>query len=72
MVGAKNGLKAAEYLFRLLPRFGLEPNIVLFTCLVKAYHTASLDELIFVYSEMKDIPVAPNHVFAETYIVSLL
>lgn len=68
----KNGHKAAEYLFRLLPRLGLEPNIVLFTCLVRAYHTASLDELILVYREMKDLQVAPNHVFAETYIVSLL
>lgn len=68
----KNGHKAAKYLFRLLPRLGLEPNIVLFTCLVRAYHTASLDELILVYREMKDLQVAPNHVFAETYIVSLL
>lgn len=68
----KDAHKAAKDFFGMLPRLRLKADIVLFTSLVRAYHTASLNDLLLVYREMKDLKIVPNSVFAETYIVSLL
>ena len=63
---------AAKWLYQLLPKFGLEPNIVTFTCLLGAYATAPLPEILAVRGEMHKHGVKPNKVFAETYLNSAL
>lgn len=64
--------KAAKYLFDLLPKFELSPTVVSFTCLIGAYQTASLSQILPAYNEMKAFQVEPDSVFAETYIFSVL
>jgi len=64
--------KAAKYFFDLLPKFGLSPTVVSFTCLIGAYQTASLSQILLAYNEMKAFQVEPDTVFAETYIFSVL
>ena len=64
--------KAAKYFFDLLPKFQLSPDIVAFTSLIGAYHTASLQELLVAYDKMKSLQIEPNSVFAETYLFSVL
>lgn len=68
----KSQHKAAKYLFDLLPKFRLTPTIVSFTSLIGAYHTASLQDVLLAYNEMKSLEIEPNSVFAETYMYSLL
>ena len=68
----KSQHKAAKYLFDLLPKFRLTPTIVSFTALIGAYHTASLQDVLLAYNEMKSLEIEPNSVFAETYMYSLL
>eukprot|EP00438_Fugacium_kawagutii_P017555 Skav228543 [mRNA] locus=scaffold1887:381124:382140:+ [translate_table: standard] len=63
--------KAARYFFSLLSKLKLSPNIVSFTCLIGAYHTASLQEVLGAYREMATLEIEPNAVFAETYLFTL-
>ena len=64
--------KAAKYFFDLLPKFGLHPTVISFTSLIGAYKTASLQDILSAYEEMKSFQIEPDGTFAETYIFSLL
>ena len=64
--------KAAKYFFDLLPQFQLSPTVVSFTSLIGAYNTASLQQILSAYEEMKSSQIEPDAVFAETYIFSVL
>ena len=67
-----NQHKAAKYFFDLLHNFTLSPTIVSFTSLIGAYKTASLQDILSAYDDMKSLQIEPDTVFAETYIFSLL
>ena len=64
--------KAAKYFFDLLPKFRQAPTVISFTSLLGAYSTASLQEVLFAYENMKSEQIVPDSVFAETYIFCLL
>ncbi len=64
--------RAAKYFFDLLERFQLSPTVISFTSLIGAYTTASLQELLSAYNEMKALQIQADAVFAETYIFSVL
>ena len=63
---------AATYLFQLLLDRGLTPNIATYTCLIGSYSQASLDKILSAYHEMKELSIAPDPAFAETYLCSVL
>ena len=63
---------AARYFFDLLPKLQLTPTVVSFTSLIGAYKTASLQQILTAYDEMKSLGIKPDRVFAETYIFSVL
>ncbi|OLQ10947.1 hypothetical protein AK812_SmicGene5259 [Symbiodinium microadriaticum] len=50
----------------------LKPNVVTFACLVGAYTTAELEDILAVYNEMQELRILPNKIFAETYLVTVL
>ncbi len=64
--------KAAKYFYELCPRLGVKPNLIVFTCLVGAYDPAPLEDITSTYRAMRQLKIAANIVFAETYLVSLL
>eukprot|EP00438_Fugacium_kawagutii_P023601 Skav205957 [mRNA] locus=scaffold442:162398:163429:+ [translate_table: standard] len=64
--------KAAKYFYDLCPRFGVKPNLIVFTCLIGAYKTAPVEAIVSAYDEMRKFNIAPNTPFAETYVVSVL
>jgi len=64
--------RAAKYLFDLLERFQLSPTVISFTSLIGAYTTASLQELLSAYNQMKALEIQADAVFAETYMFSVL
>ena len=64
--------QAAKYFFQLSPQLGLEPDIVTFTSLAGAYFTAPLEDVLSIYSDMKELNVGANKVFAETILTTLL
>ena len=64
--------QAAKYFFQLSPKLGIEPNIVTFSTLAGAYFTAPLEEVLSIYSDMKELNVGANKVFAETFLTTLL
>lgn len=64
--------RAAKYLFDLLVRFQLSPTVISFTSLIGAYETASLQEILSAYDEMKALQIQADAAFAETYIFSVL
>ena len=63
---------AAQFLYGLLLNRGLRPNIITLTCLMGAYASAPLKDILAVRSEMAAHGILPNKVFAETYLVSVL
>ena len=64
--------RAAKYFFNLLERFQLSPTVISFTSLIGAYTTASLQEVLSAYNEMKALQIQADSVFAETYVFSVL
>eukprot|EP00438_Fugacium_kawagutii_P014216 Skav201456 [mRNA] locus=scaffold6:296129:297046:+ [translate_table: standard] len=64
--------KAAKYFFDLMPKLNITPNVVTFTSLIGTYSSLSLQEVLSVYNEMKDLDIEPTRVFAETYVYALL
>ena len=58
--------KAAKYFFDLLPKFWQTPTVISFTSLLRAYCTASLQEVLSACENMKPLQIAPDTVFAET------
>ena len=64
--------KAAKYLYDLCPRLGLEPDLVLFTCLIGAYDSAPLGFIASAYNAMREFGITTDSAFAETYLVSVL
>ncbi|CAE7819236.1 FCA [Symbiodinium sp. CCMP2592] len=63
---------AAKYLFNLHKELHLQPNVITFACLIGAYMTAPLEEVLVAYTEMKELGILPNTVFAESYLVTVL
>ena len=63
---------AAKYLFDLHKELGLQPNVITFACLLGAYVTAPLEDILGAYADMKKLGISPNTVFAETYLVTVL
>lgn len=59
-------------MFHLLERFQLSPTVISFTSLIGAYQTASLEEVLSAYDEMKALQIPADAPFAETYIFSVL
>eukprot|EP00438_Fugacium_kawagutii_P003772 Skav207396 [mRNA] locus=scaffold2421:124892:125905:+ [translate_table: standard] len=64
--------KAAKYLFDLMPRLDITPNVVTFTSLIGAYSSLSLLEVLSAYNEMKGLDIEPDRAFAETFVFSLI
>ena len=62
-----NQHEAAKYFFDLLPQFQLERNVIAFSCLMRAYTTAPIEDVISAYEEMT-MNIEPNKVFAESYL----
>ena len=67
-----NYQNAAEHLFNLSIKLGLQPEIPSFTCLMGAYRNANLTRISAAYSRMKDFGVEPNRAFAEVYLIAVL
>jgi len=67
-----NQHKAARYVFDLLPQFGLVPNVIIFTNLIRAYATAPLKDTVALYEDLNALQVKPDRVFAETYLITIL
>ncbi|CAE7535409.1 FCA [Symbiodinium microadriaticum] len=63
---------AAKYLFNLHKELDLQPNVITFACLVGSYISAPLEEIRVAYTEMKELGIVPNTVFAESYLVTVL
>ena len=68
----KNQHKAAKYFFKLFKRFQLVPTLISFTCLIGAYKTSPLDDVLAAYDNMKHREILADPVFAETYIFTVL
>lgn len=64
--------KAARYLFDLLQEFGLAPNIIIFTSLIRAYTTAACKDTVALYEDMKALQIKPDRAFTETYLTTIL
>lgn len=67
----KSQHKAARYFFDLFDKLGVEPNVISFTTLVGAFSTADLKDIREAFQKMKGLQIQPNHVFAETYLLTL-
>lgn len=67
-----NQHKPARYIFNLLPEFGLMPNVIIFTNLIRAYATAPVKDTVALYQDMKALQIKPNRVFAEIYLTTIL
>ena len=46
--------------------------LITFACLIGAYMTAPLEEILAAYTDMKESDILPNAAFAETYLVTVL
>ena len=63
--------QAARYFYGLFGKLGLAPDVVTFTALAGALQSAPLDDVLWTYQEMKAWQIVPNHVFAETFLISV-
>lgn len=68
----ENRHKAAKYFFDLCPQFGLEPNLIIFTCLTGAFDLAPLEVIKTTYRSMRKLQIVADAAFAETYLISVL
>ena len=50
----------------------LQPNIITFTSLMEAYHSAPLDRVLAAYNVMKEGHVEMDFAFAETFLCTVL
>ena len=64
--------KAARYFYGLFAKLDLTPTIVTFATLAGALQSAPLEDVLWIYKEMKAQQIVPNRVFAETFVASLL
>ncbi|CAE7644367.1 PPR4, partial [Symbiodinium sp. CCMP2456] len=63
---------AAKYLFSLHKELDLQPNVITFACLVGAYMSAPLEDILVAYADMKELGILPDTVFAEIFLVTVL
>ena len=63
---------AAKFLFELMYDLELQPNIITFTSLMEAYHSAPLDRVLAAYNVMKEGHVDMDFAFAETFLCTVL
>eukprot|EP00438_Fugacium_kawagutii_P002490 Skav209083 [mRNA] locus=scaffold207:541580:550443:+ [translate_table: standard] len=68
----RNQHRAAKYFFDLFPEYGIRPDIITFSSLMRAYTSAPLKQILAAYEEMKQLNIKPNKVFAEVYLVAVL
>jgi len=64
--------KVAQYLFDLLPKFGLKPTLISYTNLIGALETGKLQDVVAAYRDMKGQQISPDTIFAETYLASVM
>ena len=64
--------KAARYFYGLFGKLGLTPDIVTFGALAGAFKFSPLEDVLWTYKEMKAQQIAPDRVFAETFLISVL
>ena len=69
--GAKQH-QAAKYFWDLFQKFDVKPDNVAFTALVGAYITAPLEYILSAKADMARSGIRPSHVFAETYLCSVV
>ncbi|CAE7211050.1 unnamed protein product [Symbiodinium sp. CCMP2592] len=69
---AGNAHNAAKFLFELMHDLDLHPNIITFTSLMEAYHSAPLDWVLAAYHVMKEGQVEMDFAFAETFLCNVL
>ena len=67
-----NGHHAAKFLFQMMLDLGLSPNIATMTCLVGAYKSAPLSDLLAAKAELQQRRIAPNRAFVEVFLNSIL
>ena len=67
-----NSDKAARYFYDLFGELGLAPTGVTFGTLVGAFKFSPLEDVLWTFKEMKAQKIAPNRVFAETFLFSVL
>ena len=63
---------AAKFLFQHMLDLGLQPNIAAYTCLIGAYATAPLPQVLAAYDELKSSDVSIDPPFTEVYLVTVL
>ena len=63
---------AARFLYDFMLELGLRPEIATFSCLIGAYHSASLQQVLGAYAEMQRLQVPADLAFAETYLCTVL
>ena len=64
--------RAAEFLFQMASRLGLQPDIATFASLAGAYRFAPVEKVVEVYDMTRESGLNPNEVFAEIYLTSAL
>ena len=67
-----NRHNAAKHLWQFMMQLDLQPDIAAFTCLLGAYKSASLEDVLAAYADMKRHGIEANRPFSETYITSVL
>ncbi|CAE7260196.1 PPR4 [Symbiodinium natans] len=67
-----HGHNAARFLYQLLLDLGLKPNVVTFTCLIGAYKTAPLEDILAAIADMQAMDIAANTAFVETFLITVL
>ena len=70
--GSSKSDKAARYFYGLFGKLGLAPTVVTFGTLAGALQFAPLEDVLWIYEEMKARQVVPDRVFAEKFLLSVL
>ena len=63
---------AAKFLFQHMLDLDLQPNIAAYTCLIGAYATAPLPQVLAAYDHLKSSDVSIDYHFTERYLVTVL
>ena len=64
--------KAARYFYNLFGQCRVAPTVVTFGALAGAFKSSPLEDVLWTHQEMKAQQIAPNRVFAETFLISML
>ena len=64
--------KAARYFYNLFRQCGVAPTVVTFGALAGAFKFSPVEDVLWIYKEMKTQQIVPDRVFAETFLISVL